>query len=221
MKLQSHRRSPLALAILALLYEAPMHPYRMQQLIKDRGKDQVVNVRERASVYQTIERLLREGLIAITLTTRDEKRPERTVYQLTEEGRETLRDWMREMLSTPAREFPAFPAALSFLPLLTPEDVLHQLEARIVRLEIDLAANEAAIAASARFLPRLLLLDNEYTSARLRTELEWVRALADDLRAGRITWSEEELRSLVERTEGESQAESGSRAEREKEEGSR
>jgi len=198
-----------------------MHPYRMQQLIKDRGKDQVVNVRERASVYQTIERLLREGLIAVAQTTRDEKRPERTVYQLTEEGRETVCDWMREMLSTPAREFPAFPAALSFLPLLTPEDVLHQLEARIVRLEIDLAASEAAIAASARFLPRLLLLDNEYTSARLRTEVEWVRALADDLRAGRITWSEEELRSLVERTEGESQAESNRREEKEEEEGSR
>jgi DNA-binding PadR family transcriptional regulator len=214
MKVQSHRRSPLAVAILALLYEAPMHPYRMQQLIKDRGKDQVVNVRERASVYQTIERLLREGLIAVAQTTRDEKRPERTVYQLTEEGRETLCDWMREMLSTPAREFPAFPAALSFLPLLTPEDVLHQLEARIVRLEIDLAASEAAIAASARFLPRLLLLDNEYTSARLRTEVEWVRALADDLRAGRITWSEEELRSLVERTEGESQTASDRREER-------
>ena len=30
------KRSPLALAILALLYEAPMHPYRMQQLIRER-----------------------------------------------------------------------------------------------------------------------------------------------------------------------------------------
>ena len=112
-----HRRSPLALAALGLLYEAPMHPYRMQQLIKERGKDEVINVRERASIYQTIDRLQLAGLIMVAETTRDEKRPERTVYRLTEEGRETTRDWLCEMLSTPAREFPAFPAALAFLPL--------------------------------------------------------------------------------------------------------
>src|SRR2546423_668619 len=120
-----HRRSPLALAVLGLLYEAPMHPYRMQQLLKERGKDEVINVGERASIYQTIDRLRREGLVTVVQTARDEKRPERTVYQLTEEGRETTRDWLREMLSTPAREFPAFPAALAFLPLLTPEDALR------------------------------------------------------------------------------------------------
>src|SRR5881275_2834817 len=107
------RRSPLALAILALLYEAPMHPYRMQQLIKERGKDEVINVRQRASLYQTIDRLLRAQLIAIRETAREEKRPERTIYELTEEGRETVLRWMREMLSTPAREFPEFPAALA------------------------------------------------------------------------------------------------------------
>ena len=86
---RSHRRSPLALAVLGLLYEAPMHPYRMQQLIKERGKDEVINVRERASIYQAIDRLQREGLVTVVQTARDEKRPERTVYQLTEEGRET------------------------------------------------------------------------------------------------------------------------------------
>jgi DNA-binding PadR family transcriptional regulator len=198
MKTQAHRRSPLALAVLALLYEAPMHPYRMQQLIKEWGKDEVVNVRERASIYQTIERLLREGLIAVAETTREEKRPERTVYQLTEEGHETVLDWMREMLSTPAREYPAFPVALSFLPLLSPEDVLRQLETRLIYLEAELARNDASMAAAARFLPRLLILDNEYVSARLRTELEWVRAVADDLRAGRLAWTEAELRALGE-----------------------
>src|ERR1044071_786140 len=94
---QKERRSPLALAILALLYEAPMHPYRMQQLIKERGKDTVINVQQRTSIYQTIERLLRAGLIIVAETTRDERWPERTVYALTEEGRETLREWMHEM----------------------------------------------------------------------------------------------------------------------------
>src|SRR5690242_6022515 len=93
------RPSPLALAVLALLYEAPMHPYRMQQLIKERGKDQVINVRQRASLYQTIERLQRDGLIAVQGTTRAERRPERTVYALTDTGRETVCAWLRTILA--------------------------------------------------------------------------------------------------------------------------
>jgi len=192
-----HRRSPLALAVLGLLYEAPMHPYRMQQLIKERGKDEVINVRERASIYQTIDRLQRAGLITVAETARDEKRPERTVYQLTEEGRETTRDWLREMLSTPAREFPAFPAALAFLPLLTPEDALRQLEVRIIRLEAELARVEAALLGAARLVPRLFLIEEEYLRAALHAELGWVGAVADDLRAGRLTWDDEWLRAVA------------------------
>lgn len=196
MKHRTARRSPLALAILALLYEAPMHPYRMQQLIRERGKDEVVNVRDRASIYQTIERLLRDGLIAVAETTRDERWPERTVYELTEQGREMTRDWMREMIATPGREFPAFPAALSFLALLTPEDALRQFEMRIFKLTAEQARLEAELGAVRDMLPRLFLIESEYLLAMLRTELEWLRAMADDLRAGRLTWSEEGLRAF-------------------------
>ncbi len=174
-----------------------MYPYRMQQLIKERGKDEVINVRDRASIYQTIDRLVRDGLIAVAETTRDERWPERTVYQLTPEGRETIQDWMHEMLSTPAREFPAFPAALSFLALLTPEDALRQFEARIVRLEADLARTEVGLTGFGRTLPRIVLIEEEYRQAALRAELEWVRAIVADLRSGRFTWSEESLRALV------------------------
>jgi DNA-binding PadR family transcriptional regulator len=125
------RRSPLALAILSLLDEEPMHPYRMQQFIKQRGKDDVVNVRARASLYQTIERLLKSGLIAVQETARAENRPERTIYRITDAGRETAREWLRAMIATPAREFPEFPAALAHLPLLPPDEVLPLLERRL------------------------------------------------------------------------------------------
>jgi len=132
--------SPLALAVLALLYESPMHPYRMQRLIKERGKDQVINVEQRASLYQIINQLLRAELIAVRETTRQEGFPERTVYELTEKGRQTALNWLREMLSMPAQEFPDFPAAVSLLPLLTPDDALQQLELRASRLNARIAA---------------------------------------------------------------------------------
>src|SRR3954469_9884176 len=103
-------RSTLAMMLLALLVEAPMHPYRMQQMIKERGQDQLVNVAQRNSVYQALERLGRDGLARPGGTTRDPGRPERTTYEVTEAGATALRQWLVEMLPTPAREFPEFPA---------------------------------------------------------------------------------------------------------------
>ena len=171
-----------------------MHPYRMQRLIKERGKDEVINVRQRASVYQTIDRLRRVELITPRETTREEKWPERTVYELTAEGRRTFRAWMHEALSTPAREFPEFPAAVSLLPLLTPEEALGELETRVAALEDEAARIDAQLSGAAtQGLPRLFLLETEYQRATLEAEMEWVRAVVDDLRTGRLTWSEEWL----------------------------
>ncbi|MCI0708985.1 MAG: PadR family transcriptional regulator [Chloroflexi bacterium] len=182
------KHSPLALAILALLHEAPMHPYRMQQLIKERNKEEVINVKQRASLYQTISQLLRAGLIAFWETERQEGFPERTLYRVTDEGQETALMWLREMLSTPAQEFPEFPAAVSLLPLLTPEDALHQMEIREARLIEQKARLDEERQVN---LPRLYLLEAEYMQTVLEAELRWVRSVIADLRSGQLTWDQD------------------------------
>lgn len=169
------------MAVLSLVTEAPMHAYRMQQLIKERHKDEVINVAQRNSVYQTIDRLLREGLIEIRETSRQENRPERTVYQPTPAGRETLKEWMRTMLSTPAREFPEFPAALAFLPVLSHDEALAALKERVAALEKRLAELENELAEGATFLPRIFLVESEYARDMLKAELGYVRGLVADL----------------------------------------
>ncbi len=187
------RRSPLALAILSLLIESPMHPYRMQQLIKQRDKDAVINVRQRASLYQMIERLARSGLITVQETARSENRPERTVYRITEHGTETARGWMRDMLAMPAREFPEFPAALAHLPLLSPEEVASHLAERVAVLSEAIADAEAQMRLAESILPRVFVVEAEYLRAMQQAELDWTRALVDDLREGRLTWSAESV----------------------------
>ena len=188
------RPSPLALAVLVLLYEAPMHPYRMQQLIKERGKDRVINVQRRASLYQTIRQLLQQGLIEVHSTARRENRPERTIYALTEKGLHEAKTWLRKILSTPSLEFPEFPAAISFLPLLTQEDALRQLETREQALAQDLAELQSVYEQASAQLPRLFLLEDELVIATQEAELKWVRGLIADLRSGVIHWDEADLR---------------------------
>ncbi|WP_328540561.1 PadR family transcriptional regulator [Streptomyces sp. NBC_00344] len=192
------RSSPLALTVLALLHYKPLHPYGIQRLVKDWGKEQVVNVKQRASLYRTIERLNGDGLIAVRETERDQQYPERTVYEVTDAGRETAHAWLEEMLSAPKQEFPEFPAALSNLLLLTPEEMANVLERRADALAEKLDGLEAAMAAEAdRGLPRVTRLETEYLRAVTAAELEWVRAVVDDLRAGGITWSKDQLDALA------------------------
>lgn len=188
---RTFKRSPLALAILTLLHEAPMHPYRMQQLIKERGKDQVINVGQRASLYQMINQLLREDLITFQETEREEGFPERTLYRLTDKGHYTAVGWLREMLSSPAQEFPEFPAAISLLPLLTMQDALRQLELRETRLVQQLEVIAGEIAHQVDGLPRLFLLESEYLQTTLTAELMWLRSIIADLRSGQLTWTQD------------------------------
>jgi DNA-binding PadR family transcriptional regulator len=189
-------RSPLAFVVLALLAEAPMHPYRMQQLIKERGKDRVVNVARRNSVTQAVDVLLRDGLIGIKETQQERHRPMRTVYRITAQGREVFHAWMREMLSSPVREFPRLPAALAFLGLFSCEDVLQQLRTRASALEQELAASER-LAAAASALPRVFLIEEEYLRAMTEAELQWVRTIIDELQRGELHWDTQELLAFV------------------------
>src|SRR3984885_13451094 len=86
------KHSAIALAILTMLYEEPMHPYRMQQLIKDRGEDEGINLPQRQTHCHTINRPEREKLIHPQRVSRYENRPDRTVYELTDQGRKSIVD---------------------------------------------------------------------------------------------------------------------------------
>ncbi|TMR89106.1 PadR family transcriptional regulator [Nonomuraea basaltis] len=190
------RGSPLALTVLALLQYQPLHPYGIQRLIKQWGKDQVVNVGQRAGLYRTIDRLGEAGLIRIRETGRDQQYPERTTYEITDDGQATLRKWLDEMLSTPKQEFPQFPAALSSALLLLPDELSDALGRRERALTETLARLEASLAADSE-LPRITMLETEYLHEMTAAETRWVRALIDDLRAGRLTWSRESLEAVA------------------------
>jgi DNA-binding PadR family transcriptional regulator len=181
--------TPLTIAVLALLAEAPTHPYRMQQLMKERGVQLVVNVRNRSGLHAAIDRLARDELIEVHAVERDSRHPERTVYALTDAGRQALITGLRAGVATPAPEFPLFPAVVSFLHLLDPQDARAQLERRAEALERALAATQAVLDASTRaYVPRIHLLEHEYLTDVTTAELAWVRGVVADLASGSLAW---------------------------------
>src|SRR5919197_2405947 len=159
---RTSKPSALGLIVLWQLYEKPLHAYAIQKLIEAQGKTRVVNVRSRASLYQAIERLVRLGLVEVAETVRVAGYPDRTVYAITDAGREVAREWLRALLRDPGEEFPDFIAAVSLLFALEPGDAREQLEQRERRLAAQLAGTEAAMAEAPPGLPRPFLLEEEY-----------------------------------------------------------
>jgi DNA-binding PadR family transcriptional regulator len=185
------RPSPTALVVLGLLHVGPLHPYGMQRLIRQWGKDQVVNVGQRANLYKTIKRLHEAGLIAVRQTERDQLYPERTVYELTDRGREEALRWLADMLARPRNEYPEFPAALSFLMLLEPAAAQAVLRQRADQLGQDLARLDAGLTAYSGQLPRVTLLEDEYRRAMVAAEVAWLDSVLGDLSSGALDWTED------------------------------
>ena len=193
------KRSPLALAVLALLAYKPLHPYGVQRLLKEWGKENVVNIGQRAGLYKTMERLLAAGLIAVRETGRDQQYPERTVYEVTDAGRETARAWLREILAEPKPEYPEFPAGLSFAMLLEPDTLLEVLvERRKALTETVAKARHGVTEAAGYGLPAVALLDDEYLLAVNEAELKWVSGVVAALEKGELAWD----RDLMEKFAG-------------------
>jgi DNA-binding PadR family transcriptional regulator len=187
------QRSGLALAVLALAVEEPMHPYRMQQLIRERGKDRVVNVGQRSQLYKTIDRLERDGLIARHAVEREAARPERTIYTATDAGRRAAGEWTVDMLVAPRPEFGEFTAALAYLPLITVTEALAALRARLAERRAARDHLRDELADLGEDIPRLHLVEEEYLLAQLETDVAFVEGLVDDLTSGALTWDRDAL----------------------------
>jgi DNA-binding PadR family transcriptional regulator len=164
-----------------------MHPYEIQRLIHEWHKDDFL-VLKRGSLYHAIERLRAAGLIDPVETSREGRRPERTIYRLTEAGAKEAPQWLREMLARPGRESVPFFAALSFLMVLAPGEVAEQLEERARRLASEIAGLKAALVEMVPRIGRLPLIEVEYARAMREAELAWVQTLLEDLRTGALQW---------------------------------
>jgi DNA-binding PadR family transcriptional regulator len=192
---KSRPASPLALAVLALLFERPMHPYEMASTLKQRHKEDSIKLRY-GSLYTVIELLIARDLISAKETSRAGRRPERTVYALTAAGLDELRDWMRDLIRDPVKEYPEFEAGLCLLPVLPPDEAVALLRERALLLigkaaqlqaqHAELAEQKLSAIAGGQELPQplagqkfppLFLVENEYRLALIKAEHAFVNEL--------------------------------------------
>src|SRR2546425_2912305 len=193
-------KTGLALAILTLLNERPMHPYEMKVLMEERGHGEVIR-HKGGSLYETVDRLEKLGFIESREPSREGRRPERTVYALTDPGRDEVQAWMRELISVPVSELPRFTAALAFLlNLRNKDEVVQLLQRRVTFLEAEIARVERMLesaGAQQHILP-IFLIEGDYAQAMRRAEAAWVNGLIHDIRDGDM-WPPHEALLAIER----------------------
>jgi DNA-binding PadR family transcriptional regulator len=185
------RSNPLALAVLTCLYEKPMHPYEISQTLRARAKHESIRINF-GSLYGLVAGLERRRLIRAVETVREGKRPERTVYDITDAGRREMNEWLSELLSVPVKEYLQYEAGLSLLGAIPPDEAVPLLRMRCEALEIQLHQSDALHEAmEKRGLPRLFALEGEYTAALAKAELEFTRLLIADIEAGDLSGLDE------------------------------
>ena len=173
----------LALSLMTLLMERPMYPYEMAAVLRERGKDNAIKINW-GSLYTVVQNLEKHGLIETMEVVREGRQPERTTYQITDAGRAELKDWLRELLGVPEREYTRFEAALGESAVLPPDELIELLQQRLDALEAANAEHQAGLDVLVGTIPRLFLIETEYHLALRRAEAEWVRELLKEFTDG-------------------------------------
>lgn len=176
--------NPLALAVLSCLSERPMHPYEISTTLRTRGKEHSIKLNY-GSLYSVVEALQKHGLVRAVQTSREGRRPERTVYEITEAGTTEFEDWLAELISIPVRDYTSLEAGLSLMGGLPPQEVARLLEHRADRLRMELRTLDS-VHAEVPWLPEIFIVESHFRHAMLTAELAFVTGLAGRIRDGSL-----------------------------------
>jgi DNA-binding PadR family transcriptional regulator len=180
--------SPLALSILALLDERPMHPYELAGMMRNRHHDEFVRLNF-GSLYHTVDVLERDGWIVPVEREKEGRRPERTVYRLTKSGGELLTKVIGDILSHPRREFPHFAAGLMHMHHLSAAKAASLLRERVQGLAAKIEHLTHILGdLRAEGVSRLALIELEHKISVLEAERTWVRKVEREITEGKLEW---------------------------------
>ena len=181
------RLTPMGVMVLALLREGDMHPYEMVRLMRARHDDRLITITN-GTLYHTVSRLHRAGLIDELGIDREGNRPERTTYSLTDAGRDAVVTWVQREL--PRIDRPAdFRIALAEAHNLERADVIDLLRTRRGALLDDHTRHRNGLeGAREKRVPEQVLVEIERQEALLEAELRWLDSLLDRLDAEVLPW---------------------------------
>lgn len=176
----------MKLMILGLLMETDRHPYEMRQVIRQRNWDYAFKLRD-GSLYYAVDQMRENGLIEAVevVPVPGDNRPDKTIYRITEAGREHFMELFYAQLELPAHPQHPMMMAMPFLrhgnqPLIAEiaERQLEACQARIAKLSRALEVSAGGKpSSSVRMLNGML----RYA----RAEEAWLTDMVAEAKSGR------------------------------------
>lgn len=119
----------MKLVILGLLLEGDKHPYEVQHIMKERQMDCYIKY-AKGSLYYAFEQLEKQGAIRITTIVRDTNRPDKTIFHITEEGKQLFHTLLLKQFEAKNQIYKPIYSALSFAHFGDDQELIPILEKR-------------------------------------------------------------------------------------------
>src|SRR5690349_8141979 len=171
------------LVILSLLAERPMHGYEVNAELERRQARDWVAI-SRPQIYYSLEKLVRQGLLAESADTGVVLGADRRVLRTSAKGRTVLARELERDSWTNQRERPAFLTWLALSWQASPLAVKQQIQRRLKFLKVELEREERTLEdvrheVGHEYHEAVWML--KLTIAQLTSELIWVKQIAREL----------------------------------------
>ena len=172
------------LVILGLLRERPLYGYEIKHIVEDHMGDWTSIAF--GSIYFALGKLAEESFIEKVATEQQGSRPSRTIYQITDAGREEFLRLLRQVWSEIERHYYTIDIGLAFMQALPVEEVKGHLRKRVAELEaiVEHVSDHRSEQMSRREVPRVAAAVFDHGLAHFRAELAWTRDLLDKVERG-------------------------------------
>jgi DNA-binding PadR family transcriptional regulator len=172
------------LVILGCLRERPLYGYEIKHIIEEHMGDWT-NIAF-GSIYYALDKLAKEGFVEKVGTEQEGGRPSRTVYQISDTGREEFRRLLHEVWRDVERHYFTFDIGLGYIDALPIEEVKEHLQNRITQLgrTIDYLEAHRAEQLANEYVPRIANAVFDHSKVHFQAELDWTRDLLDKIEEG-------------------------------------
>jgi len=167
------------------------HGYQVRRDLLTWSADSWARVQP-GSIYHALKKMTKEGLVE-EVATEGGAGPERTLYQLTEDGETEFMTLLSRSLSEPERDYESLNAAVTFLPTLTRPAAITLLTLRMTRLEGQSAAARQLLGSSdgMRGKPEHVGELFRLWEMTIEAALRWTQDLVDRLKTGKYVMADD------------------------------
>lgn len=176
----------MKLVILGLLMESDSHPYLMRQKMKERAMLNYIKMQE-GSLYYAIDALTKANYVEVVETFKQSgRRPDRTVYRITESGKRLFQELLDEQLADNKTVYHPMYAALAFAKHGDPKRMHALLQSKLEEQRKLAAFLQELYDSHIDQVPRSVLHMMKGRLEHARVELRWLERLTADAKNDRL-----------------------------------